>query len=164
MQNLSDFTAEVERKISKETARQLADQDMRGETTHFTVVDGAGMVVSVTASINNFFGAGVASPELGFPYNDYMREFEVDDPSHPFALRADAMPYSSMTPTVLSRDGIPVLGLGSPGSARIVSAVVQAIQLWADTDMGIEHAVSFGRAHVVHERREGTRVGLQVLL
>ncbi len=149
VENLIDYRGEVDRKTSKETARELAIPATQGETTHFTVVDADGMVVSVTASINNFFGARAASPGLGFLYNDYMREFVLDDPTHPFALRAGAMPYSSMTPTVLSHDGVPMLGLGSPGSARIVSAIAQVIQLWVDTDLGIASAVAYGRAHVV---------------
>jgi gamma-glutamyltranspeptidase/glutathione hydrolase len=151
VENLLDYDADVRRKTDKGTARTLTGLDTRprGETTHFTVVDASGMVVSVTASINNFFGARVASPELGFLYNDYMNEFVYDDPDHPFALHPGAMPYSSMTPTILSRDGRPVAGLGSPGSARIVSTTAQVIQLWVDTDLGIAGAVAAGRSHVV---------------
>lgn len=147
--DLVDFQADVGHRISKEAARKLAEREERGETTHFTVVDGDGMVVSVTASINNFFGARAAAPDLGFLYNDYMHEFELDDSDHPFALRPGAMPYSSMTPTVVLEDGRPVLGLGSPGSSRIISAVSQVLQLWIDTDIGIAGAVAAGRVHVV---------------
>jgi gamma-glutamyltranspeptidase/glutathione hydrolase len=149
--DLVDYDEHVRPKIDKATAIQLLrdERQGRGETTHFSVADGDGMVVVVTASINAYFGARAASPGLGFLYNDYMHEFEVGDPDHPFALRANAMPYSSMSPTILSRDGVPVLGLGSPGSARIISAVAQVTQLWSDTDIGIEAAVAAPRVHVV---------------
>jgi gamma-glutamyltranspeptidase/glutathione hydrolase len=148
--DLVDYRDIVDGKTSKETARRLWETTARGgETTHFTVVDAEGMVVSVTASINNLFGSRSASPELGFLYNDYMNEFVLDDPAHPFALRPSAMPYSSMTPTIVVRDGRPVMGLGSPGSARIVSAIAQVTQLWIDSDLGIEGAVASGRIHVV---------------
>jgi len=108
-------------------------------------------VVSVTARINAYFGARVANPKLGFLYNDYMREFEYGNPGHPFAIRERAMPYSSMSPTVIARDGRPVLGLGSPGSARIISAVAQVAQLWMDKQMPIADAVATPRVHVVPE-------------
>ena len=120
-----------------------------GETTHFSVVDGDGMAVAATASINAFFGARAASPELGFLYNDYMREFVLSDPSHPFALRGGAMPYSSMSPTIVGEGGVPALVAGSPGSARIPSAVAQVIQLWIDEGLPVDEAVAAPRLHVV---------------
>lgn len=119
-----------------------------GETTHFSIVDGDGMAVSVTASINAYYGARVAHPTLGFLYNDYMNEFEVGQPGHPFALRASSMPYSSMSPTILTRDGEVRLVLGSPGSARIISAVTQVAQLWVDSGLALEACVAHPRWHV----------------
>lgn len=144
--DLARYGPEVAERIDKDAARQMWD---RGETTHFTVADAEGAVVSVTASINAYFGARVASPRLGFLYNDYMHEFELGDPEHPFALRPQAMPYSSMSPTIVARDGRPVLGLGSPGSARIISAVAQVIQRWVDGGQDIASAVAEPRVHVV---------------
>lgn len=122
-----------------------------GETTHFSIVDADGVMVSVTQSLNNYYGAKVAHPTLGFLYNDYMREFVRDERRHPFALRPNALPFSSMSATILSKDGRAVLGLGSPGSRRIVSAVVQVISNWVDQDMGLEAAVAAPRIHVVPE-------------
>lgn len=159
--NLVNYESETSTRTSKETARALGEEGIpntsrvgtgssgRGETTHFTVVDGDGMAVSVTASINAYFGARVASPTLGFLYNDYMNEFELGQPQHPFALRPRSMPYSSMSPTIVSRDGIPVLALGSPGSARIISAVAQVTHRWIDLEEGIRDAVNAPRIHVV---------------
>lgn len=143
----ADYADDVAAKLDKHAARRMLEG--RGETTHFTVADGDGMVVSVTASINAYFGARVAAPTLGFLYNDYMHEFVLGDPAHPYALRPGGVPYSSMSPTVLVRDGVPVLGLGSPGSARIVSAVAQVIQLWADAGLTLAEAVAAPRLHVV---------------
>lgn len=125
--------------------------DGGGETTHFSVVDGDGMVVAATLSINAYFGAKVMSPKLGVLYNDYMREFEVGNPGHPFALRPDALPYSSMSATILSKDGVPQLGVGSPGSRRIISAVVQVVSNWVDLGLDVGAAVAAPRVHVVPE-------------
>ncbi len=148
VRDLVDYDAEVGERIDKQTAAALLGEG-GGQTTHFSVVDPRGLVVSVTASINYAFGAKVATPTLGFLYNDYMREFVLDDPAHPFALRARAMPYSSMSPTVVALDGSPVLALGSPGSARIISAVVQVGELWMDGLLDIAAAVALPRLHVI---------------
>ncbi len=163
---LPNLRIEAGRRIAKSEARRLlealrsrfgggparpaepSDSAGGGETTHYTVVDGAGMIVSVTTSINGYFGAQVATPTLGFLYNDYMREFELARPDHPFAIGPGRMPYSSMSASIVSRAGVPVLGLGSPGSARIISAVTQVIQLWVDGEGKIQEAVAMPRYHV----------------
>jgi gamma-glutamyltranspeptidase/glutathione hydrolase len=147
VRDLVDYGPEVRAKLGRSAIDTLGDGD--GQTTHFSVVDPDGMVVAVTASINYGFGAKVANATLGFLYNDYMREFVLGDPDHPYALRAGAMPYSSMSPTVVERRGSPVLALGSPGSARIISAVVQVGELWMDGFARIEEAVAMPRIHVV---------------
>ncbi|MFT4840998.1 MAG: gamma-glutamyltranspeptidase/glutathione hydrolase [Candidatus Azotimanducaceae bacterium] len=133
-------------------AERLAERHVgSGETTHFSVVDGDGVMVTVTQSLNNYFGAKVAHPKLGFLYNDYMREFVRGDASHAFALAPSALPFSSMSATILSKDGKAVFGVGSPGGRRIVSAVVQVTSNWVDQDMGLEAAVAAPRIHVVPE-------------
>lgn len=139
---------QLRERVRQTPAGQAPDTSSSGETTHFTVVDANGMIVSVTASINAYFGARVATPTLGFLYNDYMREFELDRPDHPYAIGPGRMPFSSMSASVVSRDGVPVMGVGSPGSARIISAVTQVIQLWVDDARDIAGAVAAPRWHV----------------
>jgi gamma-glutamyltranspeptidase/glutathione hydrolase len=148
IKDLTEFHKDVMQKISKEKAKLMLNNSSIGETTHFSVVDKRGMVVSATLSINNYYGSKSASPSLGFLYNDYMNEFKINEPGHPFNLRPNAMPYSSMTPTILMKDGKPVLALGSPGSERIISAIVQVISLWIDAGLNIKDAISFPRIHV----------------
>lgn len=147
VENLEDYADEIDERLTGEAVRRLLDGS-GGETTHFSIVDADGMAVSVTASINAFYGARVAHPSLGFLYNDYMNEFVIGRPGHPFNLRPEAMPYSSMSPTILVDDGRAQLVLGSPGSARIISAVTQVIQLWVDGGLPLEQAVSYPRFHV----------------
>jgi gamma-glutamyltranspeptidase/glutathione hydrolase len=151
VKNLTKYNKEVINKISDEEAKKLllqSDYNDRGETTHFSVVDENGIVVSATLSINNYFGSKAANPQLGFLYNDYMNEFKINQPDHPFNLRPSAMPYSSMTPTILMKDSKPVMAIGSPGSERIISAIVQIISLWVDAGLSIEEAVNQNRIHV----------------
>lgn len=148
IENLKNYKNEVSRQISKDKAKKLVDELTNGETTHFSVVDRNEIVVSATSSINNYFGSKSASPELGFFYNDYMNEYKINEPNHPFNLKPNAMPYSSMTPTILMKDGKPVMAIGSPGSERIISAIVQVISLWIDAGLSIEEAVVHPRIHV----------------
>ena len=151
VEDLTNYNEEVISKTSGDEAKQLlveSEYDNNGETTHFSVVDENGIVVSATLSINNYFGSKAANPQLGFLYNDYMNEFKINQPDHPFNLRPNAMPYSSMTPTILMKDGKPVMAIGSPGSARIISAIVQVISLWVDAGLGIDEAVNQNRIHV----------------
>ncbi|MGB5529908.1 MAG: gamma-glutamyltransferase family protein [Ignavibacteriaceae bacterium] len=151
IENLINYQEDVNLKTDKEYAKKLLGHS-KGETTHFSVVDKDGMMVSATLSINNYFGSKSASPELGFLYNDYMNEFKLNEPGHPFNLKPNAMPYSSMTPTILMKDGKPVMAIGSPGSERIISAVVQVISLWIDAGLSIEEAVAHSRIHVTPEK------------
>jgi gamma-glutamyltranspeptidase/glutathione hydrolase len=162
--DLVNFEREATQRVSKDEAmrvlrqvrerrptgerEQSPDVLRSGETTHFTVVDANGMIVAVTASINAYFGARVATPTLGFLYNDYMRELELDRPDHPYAIGPGRMPFSSMSASIVSRDRVPVMGVGSPGSARIISAVTQVIQLWIDGGRDIAGAVAEPRWHV----------------
>jgi gamma-glutamyltranspeptidase/glutathione hydrolase len=148
IENLINYQKDVIKKTSKEEAEQLFQNFTNGETTHFSVVDENEIVVSATSSINNYFGSKSASPELGFLYNDYMNEYKINEPNHPFNLIPNAMPYSSMTPTILMKDGKTVMAIGSPGSERIISAIVQVISLWIDAGLSIEKSVAHARIHV----------------
>lgn len=129
-------------------AQRADPSEAAGETTHFSVVDADGMAVSVTQSIDSYFGARVAHPTLGFLYNNYMQTFEVNSRGRPFALGPNKPPFSSMSATIVARDGRPVLVLGSPGSARIISAVTQVLSHWVDVEPDIEAATAAPRVHV----------------
>lgn len=131
-----------------------ATEEIAGETTHFSVVDADGMAVSVTSSVDSYFGARVASPTLGFVYNNYMQSFDLE-PGRPFSLVPRAAPYSSMSAAIVARDGAPQLVLGSPGSARIISAVTQVTSHWIDTGAGVEAAVAAARVHLVPDAEDG---------
>ncbi|MDX1517805.1 MAG: gamma-glutamyltransferase, partial [Woeseiaceae bacterium] len=153
--NYRDYDAGVRRMTSKAEALSRLEklQDTAGETTHFSVVDGDGMAVSVTQSIDSYFGAKVMHPTLGFLYNNYMQGFQVDDPAAPYYLAESEMPLSSMSATIVSENGVPQLVLGSPGSARIISAVAQVASHWIDVAQGVEAAVAAWRVHVVPDDR-----------
>jgi len=99
----------------------------RGETTHLSVMDRHGNVVALTQSIERVYGAKVAGPELGFIYNNYMSDFEFEDENHPYYLRPNAVPWANVAPTIIFKKGKPWLAIGSPGSDRITSAIMQVL-------------------------------------
>ena len=137
--NYTDYDAAVDERLG------------RGETTHFSIVDGEGTAVAVTQSIDSYFGSKVAHPTLGFLYNNYMQGFQVDDPDAPYYIAAREMPLSSMSATVVSSNDAPALVLGSPGSARIISSVAQVTSYWLDVAQDVVAAVGAYRVHVVPE-------------
>jgi gamma-glutamyltranspeptidase/glutathione hydrolase len=128
------FYAQVtkRRMLSPEHAKRIARRALKqarrgGDTTHLSVMDRDGNVVALTQSIERVYGACVATPQLGFLYNNYMLAFEEEDISHPYYLRPNGSPWASVAPTIVFRGRRPWLALGSPGSARIVSAIAQVL-------------------------------------
>lgn len=110
--------------VSKQIRRRVKTQ---GETTHLSVMDRRGNVVALTQSIERVYGSMECSPELGFLYNNYMSAFEYEDISHPYYLRPNAVPWASVAPTIVFRGRRPWLAIGSPGSERITSSIVQVL-------------------------------------
>lgn len=126
------------------------------ETTHFSVVDREGNVVAVTTTLNSSYGSGLMVRGAGFLLNNEMDDFAAA-PGRPNqfgliqgeanAVRPFARPLSSMVPTIVVRDGSPLLVLGSPGGPRIISAVLQAIVAVLDFGMDAQAAVASPRIH-----------------
>jgi gamma-glutamyltranspeptidase/glutathione hydrolase len=98
-----------------------------GETTHLSAMDADGNAVALTQSIERVYGSFTVTRELGFLYNNYMSAFEYEDISHPYYLRPNAAPWASVAPTIVFRGKRPWLAIGSPGSERITSAILQVL-------------------------------------
>jgi gamma-glutamyltranspeptidase/glutathione hydrolase len=127
------------------------------ETTHFTVVDKDGTVVSNTYTINDLYGSKVTIKGTGVLMNDEMDDF-ASRPGTPNIyglvqgernkVEGGKRPLSSMTPTiVLDRDGKFWFATGARGGPRIISAVTQIVQNVIDFDMNIQEAISAPRIH-----------------
>jgi gamma-glutamyltranspeptidase/glutathione hydrolase len=132
----------VERILSTRAAPLAPRQ---GGTTHLSVVDGDGNAVSMTLSLNNEFGDGGTHDELGFAYNGALGFYDLDNPRSPLWPRPGRVFPTTAAPTILVRDGRPVIVVGSPGSARITSAVVNAVVNVVDRGMDAAAAVSAPR-------------------
>jgi gamma-glutamyltranspeptidase / glutathione hydrolase len=125
-------------------------------TTHYSVVDAEGNAVAVTTTINDWFGSRVTAAGLGFLLNDEMDDFsaKAGAPNSDGLIQGAAnsigpskRPLSSMTPTIVLKDGKLFLVLGSPGSSRIITAVALAIMGVVDYGMNIQEAIDAPRFH-----------------
>lgn len=120
------------------------ESDKRGNTTHLCVIDQEGNIVSLTQSINDFFGTGIVPEGTGFLLNNQMADFS-SDPNSPNAPAPGHRPVSSMAPLILFRDGKPFLALGSPGGTRIFSSLAQIILNITEFRMSLDEAIEAPR-------------------
>jgi gamma-glutamyltranspeptidase / glutathione hydrolase len=125
-------------------------------TTHYSVVDADGNAVAVTTTINDWFGSRVTAEGLGFLLNDEMDDFaaKAGVPNSDGLIQGSAnaigpgkRPLSSMSPTIVLKDGKLFLVLGSPGSSRIITTVALALIGVVDNGMNIEEAINEPRFH-----------------
>ena len=126
------------------------------ETTHFSIADFDGNVVSSTYTLNSTFGSGVVIKGTGILMNNEMDDFSAAPgmPNQFGLLGAEAneitpgkRPLSSMTPTIVMKDGELFFTTGSPGGSRIISAVLQSILNIVDFNMNLEQATHAQRIH-----------------
>jgi len=126
------------------------------ETTHYSIIDAEGNAVSVTYTLNGGYGSGATVPGLGILLNNEMDDFSVK-PGTPNmygaiggeanAIQPGKRPLSSMTPSIVVKDGKLALVVGTPGGTRILTNVMQVIQNVIDFKMPIQDAVNFPRFH-----------------
>lgn len=117
------------------------------DTTHLSVMDNMGNAVGISQSIESPYGCRAAAEGLGFLYNNYINTLEVKDPSHPYYLRPNTTPWSSLAPAIMFLDDSPWLTLGSPGSDRIFSTLAQFIINLIDGSSTLYEAVERPRLH-----------------
>ena len=141
---------------TQQTQQSPAPSRESPHTTHYSVVDADGNAVSVTTTINDWFGSRVTAAGLGFLLNDEMDDFSAKQgaPNADGLIQSAAnsigpgkRPLSSMTPTIVLKDGKLFLVLGSPGSSRIITTVALAIMGVVDYGMNIQEAVNAPRFH-----------------
>ena len=125
-------------------------------TTHLTIIDDRGMIVSSTHTVNTSLGSGVVVPGTGIILNNEMDDFSIK-PGLPNAfgligseankVESGKTMLSSMSPTILFKDKKPKLALGSPGGSRIITAVLQTILNYIDFGLSLDEAVARLRIH-----------------
>jgi gamma-glutamyltranspeptidase/glutathione hydrolase len=126
------------------------------ETTNFTLMDKEGNVVVSTQTVNGYFGSKVVVPGTGILLNNEMDDFSSKPGSSnifgaiggiPNAIQARKTPLSSMSPTIILKDGQPVLALGAPGGTRILTCVAQTIVNYFDFHLSLYESISAIRLH-----------------
>ncbi len=127
------------------------------ETTHYNVVDAHGNAVAVTYTLNNSYGNGITVPGLGFLLNDEMDDF-VAKPGAPNmfgmvggdanAIEPGKRPLSSMTPTIITKNGKLFIVVGAPGGSRITTGVTEVILDVIDFHLNAQDAVDLPRFHM----------------
>jgi gamma-glutamyltranspeptidase/glutathione hydrolase len=140
---------------SKDVQPGIAPHE-KTETTHYSIVDSKGDAVAVTYTINGLFGAKVIAGDTGFFLNDEMDDFTTKPgTANLFGLvqgktnviAPGKRPLSSMSPTIVTKNGKTFMVLGSPGGSRIISIVVEAIMNVVDYGMQVQEAVNAPRIH-----------------
>lgn len=121
-----------------------AEEKGAANTTHLCVVDEAGNIVSLTQSINDFFGTGIVPEGTGILLNDHMDDF-ASDPESVNAPGPGRRPVSFMAPLIIFKEGEPFLALGSPGGARIFSSLTQIILNVTQFAMSLDEAIEAPR-------------------
>lgn len=157
----AEYAAQLRKKISFEAIdpNSVYQQDVQSEgsnTTHYSVMDKYGNGVAVTYTINSYFGAGVMGPGTGFLLNNEMDDFTTElGVANQFGLRQGKAnliepgkrPLSSMSPTIVSKDGQIYMITGSPGGSTIPTTVLQVITNVIDYGMNLSDAVNTPRLH-----------------
>lgn len=151
------YAAEIRRKIAAgRTSVTLQASRERPETTHYSILDADGNAASVTYTLNGSFGALTMAPNTGVLLNNEMDDFTVKPgvanqfglvQGEKNAVAPGKRPLSSMSPTIVLKDGKPFLILGSPGGARIITATLLAAINIIDYGLTPQQAVDAPRIH-----------------
>ena len=158
-----DYAADLRERIdrwkalpSEEIKPGSPDDYESDQTTHYTVVDQAGNVVVNTYTLNFSFGNGIVAAGTGILLNNEMSDLSAKPGvANAFGLlggEANAVaprkrPLSSMTPTIILKDGKPYFATGSPGGSRIITTVLQIIMNIIDHEMNVSEASHAARIH-----------------
>jgi gamma-glutamyltranspeptidase/glutathione hydrolase len=115
-------------------------------TTHLSVADRRGTVVSYTFTIESTGGNGIVVPGHGFLMNNELTDFDFSSTTHPNRAESSKRPRSSMSPTIVERNGRPFLAVGSPGGSTIITTVLQVLINRIDLREPLPAAVALPRA------------------
>lgn len=156
------YAAELRSEISADKATPSVSLGVPGQTregastTHFSIVDAAGNAVSLTYTLNDWFGARVTAEGTGILLNDEMDDFS-SKPGEPNmyglvegannAIAPGKRPLSSMTPTIVTKDGKLVMVVGTPGGSHIPTGVLQVMLNAIDHGMTMTEATDASRIH-----------------
>lgn len=129
----------------------------KANTTHLTVVDGEGNMVSLTQTLGSWYGSGVVAADTGVLFSNQMRHLHTE-PDSPSKMGPGRRPRSNQSPMVVLKDGTPVLAIGTPGSDGIWQRLAQIMVNIVDFGMDVQAAVSAPRMIYGGYQETGTAV------
>jgi len=144
------------RRATPSSAEDIAAGNESEHTTHYSVVDAAGNAVSVTYTLEQGYGSKITVPGAGFLLNNEMGDFNAQPGltteaglvgTRPNLARPQQRMLSSMTPTILEKDGRLFAVIGSPGGRTIINTVLQVVLNMIDFEMNVQQAVNAPRMH-----------------
>ncbi len=141
----------VPHKTSVTIASNSLHTDVFHQTSHLSVVDKEGNLVASTQTINSFFGSGVVVPGTGILLNNEMNDF-VLRPGSLNSVAPKKRPLSSMSPTIVLKNGQPFLTIGMPGATRIITVLPQVLMNIIDRKMTIQEAINAPRFHCIQDK------------
>ncbi len=155
------YAAKIRAKIDPDRAGVSADLKPSGfgeknETTHYSIIDNDGTAVAVTYTLNGWFGAGVVAPGTGILLNNEMDDFTAKPGAANLyglvqgeanAIAPKKTPLSSMSPTIVAKEGKPFMVIGSPGGPRIITITLETILNVIEHAMTIQEAIDAPRIH-----------------
>ncbi|KAF6247477.1 gamma-glutamyltransferase [Nitrosopumilus sp. b3] len=133
---------------SMDATLPMIDPDFGGEdTTHLSTMDNDGNAVGITQSVELAYGSKTAAADMGFLYNNYMSAFEFTTPNHPYYIRPNAIPWTSVSPALIFNNSKLWMVVGSPGSQRIYSTITQFLSRIIDGNLPMDEAIIRPRFH-----------------
>lgn len=141
---------------TKDLPTPINKQTESNETTHFSVMDNQGNAIAITVTLNGRYGSGVVSKKYGIALNNEMDDFTTrpEEPNMFGLIQGQAnqvepgkRPLSSMSPTLITKNGKAVMSLGSPGGPRIINAVLQVLYRVLVNQWNIDKAIQAPRIH-----------------
>jgi gamma-glutamyltranspeptidase/glutathione hydrolase len=132
------------RRATEYRLKHLGHANGESCTSHISVVDASGTMVSLTNTLLSRFGSKIVVPEAGFALNNGMMWFDPR-PGHPNSIVAGGRPLANMSPIIATRNGLPEIALGAAGGRQIVPAVTQILSYVARFGMSLEEAFSAAR-------------------
>jgi len=146
----------ISKKYSKEISNNIAIKNSTNysmfdpwhyeheDTTHYSVGDSSGNMVAVTKTINHFMGSCIVAEGTGILLNDQMADFS-NNSYGPNGVESLKKPLSSMSPTIILKEGKPFMAIGTPGGSRIISTIAQVISKVIDHNMSIDESLNSPR-------------------
>lgn len=146
-----EYAAEIRKSISEDKVSQKVPAGnpaayQSGGTSHSSYVDQDGNMVALTQTINYFFGSGVIVPGYGILLNNEMDDFDKV-PGNANSIEPRKKPLSSMSPSIVLKNGKPFISFGTPGATRILTVVPQILLNVVDYGMDIQQAINAPRIH-----------------